>query len=181
MDMYKLKFTKLQLEIFRLLCIKSGSALNKRQMAHLLNVSPTAVAKSLPRLQKAQFITYKKPKNLNLSQVRLNRDSRLAMQLKRAENLRMIYESGIADFLENKLPGATIILFGSYSRGDDIITSDIDIAIVGRPAEEVDLHEYEKKLEKRVTLNFYDSFKNIHKDLKESLCNGIVLVGGIGL
>ena len=50
MDMYKLKWTRLQSEILRLLCIKSGQILNLRGIANCLKVSPTAVAK-LPALQ----------------------------------------------------------------------------------------------------------------------------------
>jgi len=72
-------------------------------------------------------------------------------------------------------------LFGSYSRGDDLITSDIDIAIIGRKEKNTDLSEYEKKLERKIILNFYPSFSKIHKNLKENILNGDVLVGGIEL
>ncbi len=103
------------------------------------------------------------------------------MQLKRADNLRLIYETGLADFLEKEFAGATIILFGSYSRGEDVLNSDIDIAVIGRKEKEVDLIEYEKELERNININFYLSFKEIHKHLKENLCNGMMLVGGIEL
>ena len=75
--------------------------------------------------------------------------------------------------------GATIILFGSFSRGDDILKSDIDIAIIGRNRKEVDLSEYEKTLEREIIINFYDSFDKVHRHLKENMFNGIVLSGGI--
>ena len=111
---YKYKFTRLQEEIFRLLCIKSGSVLNQRQIAKLLNVSPPAVANSISELQKSGLIMYKKDIGINLTQISLNRDNKLALQFKRTENLRQIYESGLSEYLENEFPGATIILFGSY-------------------------------------------------------------------
>ena len=91
-----------------------------------------------------------------------------------------IYESMLIDFLEDKFLGLTIILFGSYSRGDDISKSDIDIAIIGQK-KEVDLKKFEKILFKKIILNFYPSFTDIHKNLKENLCNGILLSGGIEL
>ena len=103
------------------------------------------------------------------------------MQIKRAENLKMIYESGLADFLEKELPGSTIILFGSYSRGEDTIRSDIDIAVIGRKEKHINLDDFEKKLERNISINFYASFKEIHKNLKENLFNGIVLFGGVEL
>ena len=47
MDTYKLKFTRLQNEIFRLFCINAGKILNKREISLILKVSPTAVANSI--------------------------------------------------------------------------------------------------------------------------------------
>lgn len=181
MDTYKIKFTRLQLEIFRLLCVKAGERLNQRQMAKLLKVSPTAIAKSIPKLEKESLILKERQKNMNLSLITLNRDSKKAMQLKRAENLRLIYESGLSEFLEEELAGATIILFGSYSRGDDTVSSDIDAAVIGRKEKEIGLENFEKRLERKIILNFYPSLKEVHKELKENICNGIVLSGGIEL
>lgn len=181
MDIYKLKFTVLQLEIFRLLCVKAGERLNQRQIAKLLKVSPTAIAKSIPKLEKESLILKEKQKNINLILLMLNRNSKRAVQLKRSENLRLIYESGLNEFLEEELPGATIILFGSYSRGDDTSSSDIDIAVIGRKEKEIRLENFEKLLERKIILNFYPSLKGIYKELKENICNGIVLSGGMEL
>ncbi|MBI2507662.1 nucleotidyltransferase domain-containing protein [Candidatus Woesearchaeota archaeon] len=97
------------------------------------------------------------------------------------DNLKQIYETGLADFLEKEFAGAAIILFGSYSRGEDTINSDIDFAVIGRKDKIIDTTNYEKLLERKININFYISFKNIHKNLKENLYNGIVLAGGIEL
>ena len=35
--------------------------------------------------------------------------------------------------------------------------------------------------ERKININFYGSFKNIHKNLKENLCNGIMLAGSVEL
>ena len=77
--------------------------------------------------------------------------------------------------------GSTIILFGSYSRGEDTVNSDIDIAIIGRKEKDVNLKRFEKILERKITINFYSSFKSIHTHLKENIFNGIVLAGGVEL
>ena len=181
MDTYKLKFTILQQKIFRLLCIKAGEKLNQRQIAKLLKVSPTAIAKSIPKLEKENLIIKEKQKNMNLNLIMLNRNNKISMQLKRTENLKLIHEAGLNEFLEEELPGATIILFGSYSRGDDTTSSDIDIAVIGRKEKAIILGNFEKRLERKIILNFYPSLKEVHKELKENLCNGIVLSGGIEL
>jgi len=181
MDTYKLKWTQLQQRIFRLLCIKSGKSLNQREIARILKVSPTSIAKSLPILKKENLISIEKSKNMNLTLVELNRDNEKAMELKRVENLKIIYESQIVNFLENNFPGCTIILFGSFSRGEDIFDSDIDIAIIGIKEKEVLLEKFEKILERAINLNFYRNTREIHKHLRENIFNGIVLRGGIEL
>ena len=181
MDTYKLKFTALQLEIFRLLCVKSGERLSQREIAKLLKVSPTAIANSIPALEKSSLALKEKQKNMNLILITLNRDSKRAVQLKRTQNLSSIYGSGLSEFLEEELPGATIILFGSYSRGDDTTKSDIDIAVIGRKEKEMRLDNFEKALERKIIINFYPSLKEVHKELRENLCNGIILSGGIEL
>ena len=181
MDTYKLNWTRLQSRIFELLCIKAGISLSQREIAKLIGVSPTAVAAPIASLEKSGIVIRKKQKEMNLLSVKLNRDNKRVMQLKRVENLRQLYESGLADFLENSLPGATIILFGSYSRGEDTIASDIDIAVIGRKEKEIGLEKFDKILERKINLNFYKSLADIHKNLRENLFNGIVLSGGVSL
>ena len=180
-NIYKLKLTNLQQNILRLLYIKAGTSLNQRQIANFLEVSQPAIMKSLPDLEKEELINMQQDKETKRWSIKLNRDNHKAMQLKRADNLKLIYEIGLADFLEKEFAGATIILFGSYSRGDDVFNSDIDIAVIGRKEKKLDLIKYEKISERIININFYDSFKNIHKHLKENLCNGIALAGGFEL
>lgn len=179
--MYKLKLTRLQNEIFRLLCINIGKAINQRTIADALKVSPTAVSKSLTTLKKEKLIVVKKDSRMNLTLVELNRDNSLAIGLKRAENLRMIYESGLVNFLEEKFPGDVIILFGSYSYGEDYFNSDIDIAVIGAKQKEINLDKFEKLLEREININTYQNFKDIHKNLKSNIFNGIILSGRISL
>ncbi|MBU2496515.1 MAG: nucleotidyltransferase domain-containing protein [Nanoarchaeota archaeon] len=180
-NIYKQELTQLQQEIFRLLCAKSGMSLNQRGIAHLLKVSSPAVMKAIPELEKLELIKVEQDKESKRWAITLNRDNYKVMQLKRIENLRQIYELGFVDFLEKELAGATIIIFGSYSRGEDTIKSDIDIAIIGRKEKDIELTKFEKILERNIFINFYPSFKEIHKNLRENIFNGIVLIGGVEL
>jgi predicted nucleotidyltransferase len=181
MEKYKLKLTKLQEEIFNFFCIKTGESFNKREIAFFLEVSPTAISKAISKLEKEKLIIIKKKNNFNLHLVELNRDSEKVLDLKRAKNLKRIYESNIFKFLKDTFPGSTIILFGSYSKGEDILGSDIDIAIIGSKEKEINLSKFEHFLERDIVINFYDSFKGIHKHLKENILNGILIEGGIEL
>ncbi|MDO8516528.1 MAG: nucleotidyltransferase domain-containing protein [Nanoarchaeota archaeon] len=178
-NIYKIKLTNLQQEILRLLFVKAGESLNQRTIARALKVSPPAVMKALPNLEKESLIKLIQDKESKRWAVELNRENHKVMQLKRADNLKLIYESGLADFLEKEFAGATIILFGSYSRGEDTNKSDIDIAVIGRKDKLIKLELFEALLERKININFYNSFKDIHKNLKENLFNGIILFGGI--
>jgi predicted nucleotidyltransferase len=179
MDMYKLKFTRLQNEIFRFLCIKTGKSLNQRAIAKSLKVSPTAISKSLMSLKKYNIIEINKEENINLTNIELNRNNEKVIELKRTENLKMIYESGLSNFLEEKFPGCAIILFGSYSFGEDSIESDIDIAIINGKEKTLELNKFEKLLEREIRINYYKDIKSIHKNLRSNILNGIVLSGRI--
>ena len=179
MDMYKLKWTVLEQNIFLLLCVKAGEKLSQREIAKLLGVSPTAVGNSLNALKERNLVTVEKTKTINF--VSLNRDESKAVELKRAENLKNIYVCGLSDYLEHELAGGTIILFGSYSLGEDTNTSDIDIAVIERKDKMLNLEKYEKMLNRPINVNFYNSWKEIHKHLKNNILNGIILHGSVDI
>jgi predicted nucleotidyltransferase len=179
MDMNKLKFTQLENEIFSLLCLRSGEKLSQREMAKILDVSPTAIAKSLKKLLNNEFAVLEKTKTINF--ISLNIKNKRVIEIKRSENIKNIYLSGLSDYLEESLAGSTIILFGSYSKGEDTNRSDIDIAVIERKQKSMDIEKYEKRLNRKIIINFYDSWKEIHKNLKNNILNGIVLHGGVDL
>lgn len=179
MDTHKVKFTILEQEIFSLLCVKAGERLSQRDIALILEVSPTAVSNSMKKLVESKLARIEKTKTINF--VSFNRDEPRAIDLKRCENLKNIYVSGLSDYLEEALAGSTIILFGSYSLGEDLSTSDVDIAVIGRKDKRLDLSRFEKTLQRKINLGFYDSWKSIHKHLRNNILNGIVLHGRVGL
>ena len=179
MDIYKLKWTILEQEIFSLLCIKAGERLSQREVAKIINVSPTAVSNSMKKLNSSNLIKIEKTKTINF--ISFNRDEQKAIELKRTENLKNVYLSGLSDYLEKELAGSTVILFGSYSKGDDTNTSDIDLAVIERKDKIIKLETYEKILNRKININFYDSWKNIHENLKNNILNGIILHGGVEL
>jgi len=179
MDMYKLKWTNLQARIFSLLAKKAGESLSQRETAKILKVSPTAVSKSIKKMKNTNLIKIEKTKTINF--ISFNRDEKKAIELKRVENLRNIYLSGLSGYLEEQLAGAAIIMFGSYSLGEDTKDSDIDIAVIERKQKALALNKYEKVLNRKINLNFYRSWKDIHTNLKNSILEGLLLHGGIEL
>lgn len=179
MGTYKLNFTILELEIFSFLCMKAGEKLSQREIAQALGVSPTAVSNAVRNLTAKNMVKVEKTKTINF--ISFNRDNPKAVELKRVENLKQIYVSGLSDFLEEKLAGSTIIVFGSYARGEDTKTSDIDIAVIGRKDKLLNLETFEKTMDRQINLNFYKSWKDIHVHLKNNILNGIILHGSVEL
>ena len=181
MDIYKEKFTRLEREILRFIFMNTGKKLNQRAISTALKVSPTAVANSIKNLEKTSLLDIRKDKISQTFEISLNLENNKVFFMKRVENLRMIYDSGLAELLFDEFPGATIILFGSYSFGEDTYNSDIDIAIIGAKEKEIKPNQFEKVFDKKIILQFYDSFEKIHKNLKESILNGIILKGSVKL
>jgi predicted nucleotidyltransferase len=184
----KPQFTLLQQEILTCLIIKAGASFNARGLAKSLNRTQAGIVKALPELEKEKLVKIKKDKGSGRWSIELNIDSQKTINTKRVENLKMIYGSGLSVFLKNSFPGCTIILFGSYSRGEDIYaketeenSSDIEIAIIGSKEKNLELKKFEKLLEREIILNFYQSFKEIHQHLKNNILNGILLYGSVDL
>ena len=179
MDIHQLNFTLLEQKIFALLCLRAGEKLSQREIAKLLKVSPTAVSNSIKKLRENSLINVEKTKTINF--ISFNRDGQRAVEMKRVENLKNLYTYGLSDYLEEELAGATIILFGSYSTGEDTNTSDIDIAVIERKNKMIDIEKFEKILNRKININFYNSWKDIHKHLKNNILNGITLHGSVEL
>lgn len=153
----------------RFLCIKAGASFNARRLSQYLNVSQTAIAKSLPLLEKEQLIKVEKDKESGRLAIELNKDNQKVTEFKRAENLKFIYESGLVSFLKQKFHNNEIIVFGLYSQGRDIISSDVNLAIIA-PKKTLNLNRFEKLLERDIHLDFYNSVKNIdNKILREGI------------
>ncbi len=179
--MNKLKLTLLQQVVLRFLFMNAGESFNARGLAVPLRVSQPAIAKALPLLEKQGLIHVSKDKKSKRLSIELNRENPLVIGMKRADNISQLYESGLAEFLKEKFPACTIIVFGSFSKGEDTRKSDIDIAIIGAKSRTPDLSSFEKKLMKEIRINFYHSFKKIGNELRNNILGGILLSGWIEL
>jgi len=102
--------------------------------------------------------------------------------LKIPYNLRLIYESGIIGKIHKQVPEArTIVLFGSYRKGDDAEASDIDIAVEVLDNKEIEIYEIGKMTigyRKNVPVNVHVFSRNkIDLNLFVNIANGIILEG----
>lgn len=100
--------------------------------------------------------------------------------LKTISNEYLIRTGGLIEYLRLKLMPNSVILFGSFSRGEDTIDSDIDLFIESKP-KEINLQKFEKKLNRRVNLIFKQDINHLKKEFLNNIVNGVVLYGEIKL
>ena len=144
-------------------------------IARTTGIAHTSIKKNLKELVKEGIINEKNEKRgkrqFPIYNASLNTPFK---KLKMIHNLEEVQEA--AGFIEDKLAPRAIVLFGSYSRGEDVEDSDIDIFVECKK-EELNLSLYEKNLKRKIELHFNDNFQNYPKELKNNIINGIVLRG----
>ncbi len=178
MDWDKLKFTKSEDDLMEFTFKHPTTSFNGKELAQKLKVSQTAIATMAKRLSKAGLLIFEKKILLS---IKLNREDEDIFTLKRIYNLRNLYASGLVKEISDTLPGTTLILFGSYSHGEDIENSDIDLAVIGAKEKFFSLKIFEKLLERKISIQYYDSLGSIDKNLRSNIVNGITLKGAIKL
>jgi predicted nucleotidyltransferase len=99
---------------------------------------------------------------------------------KKLFNIKQIYNSKLIDYLKEKLNNPSIVLFGSYMRGEDDENSDIDLFVETFSKNEIILDKFEKLLNRKLQLFKYGQLKDVkNKHLANNIINGIVLNGYI--
>ncbi len=160
------------LEHFLLYPIKES---HLRELSRLTKISLPWVSKTVTELSKQGLLTYVNQRGLVL--VKADRESNQFRALKRAYNLFSLHNSGLVGMIvEEYMRPEAIILFGSYGKGEDIESSDVDIAVITKKKIEISLLEFEKKLKRKIKILEIDSGK-IEKEFWNTLANGIVLYG----
>jgi len=133
-----------------------------REIARNLKISPNTVRNVIKKLLKEE--------------IGANFENESYKTEKKIFNLLKIYESGIINYLYDYYSPSAIILFGSYSRGEDISTSDIDIGIITPKKNQPELKNFEKKLKRKVNLSLFVK-KEVSEEFFTNIINGIVLKG----
>ena len=150
-----------------------------REIARQTRLHPNTVLRDVLLLAKESLLLTRKTKAV--LEVRGNRDNPLFTQLKRLSNFRRIMLSGVVEFL-NDAYGApeAILLFGSYSRGEDTKKSDIDLAVVTTREQHLNLSKFESILKRSIHIIEIDLSK-VSKNLLTSLANSIILKGYLAI
>ena len=147
-----------------------------REISRKVKIAPTSVKRYLLELEKNKLIIKQTHRLHKYPLYYANRDNDQFKFYKKIHNQIQIKESGLLDYLSNECMPNVIILFGSASKGEDLIDSDLDIFM---ECEEVklDLKKYEKIINRKISLLFNPNFSQFSTELKHNVINGIILKG----
>lgn len=162
------------LKVARLFFDKPEQKFHIREIARLTGLSAPGVIRIVSKLKRAGILVSEKEKVVE--NVGASKTTRF-IQLKRCYNLISLFDSGLVDFLNQAYeePEA-IVVFGSYSKGEDFSESDIDIAVVTKKEVEIDLKKFEKALARKINVHEI-RLKGCEPEFLNNLANGIMLSG----
>lgn len=145
-----------------------------KEISKKIKLAPTSVRKHIQDLKKEGLIMDKE--TIPFKGVVANLDSSKFVFYKKAFNLFSIFE--LREKIINFLAPSAIILFGSYSRGEDTEESDIDLIVIMKTKKEIDLKKFEEFLGRRIHLTYVNSLEKLDKNVKENAKRGAILYGG---
>lgn len=143
-----------------------------------IKLAHTSVKKALFRLVREGIVieTVEKRGKRRFPVYKADINSDRFRELKRQDNLQKLTDSGLLDYLEQKLSPKSMVLFGSYQRGEDLEDSDIDLFLECEE-EEMGLERYEKMLGRKIQLHFKEDFTKYPSELKNNIINGTIMRG----
>jgi len=143
-----------------------------RELAKKTNLNPNTIINIIKKLD-----IIKKTKKKHLTEIYADIENPEFILGKRLFNLESLYESGLVKNLTDiyKNPSA-IVVMGSYSRGEDIEKSDIDIVIITNEKKIIDATKFEKKLKRNIHLILV-SYEDMSDEFYTNMLNGVILKG----
>lgn len=144
-------------------------------------VAKPHVGAILANIEQLGFITI--TKLTKIWRIKANQQSGNFLKSKIIYNLNFVYQSGLIEFLTEHFGNPkAIVLFGSFRRGEDFSTSDVDIAIETDETAEYKtvglriLSDFEKEIGRKIQLHLFNR-KNVDVHVFNNIANGIVLSG----
>ena len=141
-----------------------------------MNLPLPSIIRYTKELQKEGIL-----KKLEVSKVNFYSAYRISKEFlieKKLYNIKILFYSELVSYLIEKYHNPLIIIFGSFSKGEDIESSDIDMYIETQKKEEFDLNKFENILNRKIQIFNYKNINEIkNKELSNNIINGIILNG----
>ena len=151
--------------------------INVREYAKKINVSPPSSSKILKNFEKEGLLKSEKDKlSINFY---ANKKNSLFINLQRAFYMQYFRKIGLIGYIEDKLLNPVIIMFGSFANAEIGPNSDVDIAIFCSSKKELEMKEFEKKLDREIQIFMFknkdEAMKN--EELFNNILNGFIISG----
>ncbi len=154
--------------------VNPSSKLRVREIEKSLKLPLPSVIRYCKELQEEGILTTIKTGKITFYTA--DRSNKNFLLEKKLYNIKSFYDSGLIEFLVREFSNPTLIVFGSYSKAEDIENSDIDLYIETLSKKEINLEKFEKSLNRKIQVfrhkNIYE-IKNTH--LRNNIINGIIL------
>lgn len=141
-----------------------------KEISRRINLAHTSVKIHLQALIKENLVA--ETKSEVFRGYRALRQNPEFISEKKIANLILIKNSGLIEALKEKYP-QSIILFGSYDKGEDIETSDLDLFIDSKKFK-FNPEKFEKYLKRKIHLIFKEE---ADKSIIQSINQGTILFG----
>src|SRR4030067_2037353 len=149
--------------------------INVREYSRLMKKSPPTASKLLADYRGLGMLVSDRDRNYIFYYT--NKNSKDFMDLSRVYWRHKLSE--VIEYLNKELLNPVVILFGSLSKAEVKIDSDIDLCIFSHK-KRINLKDFEKKFKRKIQILFYNSFKDINnQELKNNIYNGYILNGRI--
>lgn len=156
--------------------INPTAKLRVRQIERLTKTALPSVIRYSKELNKGGILKIDKVAEVLLYSA--DRSSKQYLLEKKLFNIRQLFDSGLVSFLIEEYHNSPIIVFGSYSKGEDIENSDIDIYVESPKDIKPDLSLFEKKLKRNIQIFRHRSLHDIkNNELANNIINGVNLNG----
>ncbi len=156
-------------------------AVSLSDLAKITKLSKTTINRLVTLLAKEKFLTIT-PFG-NIWRITCNQEHHYNIERKIAYNLQLVYQSEVLREIQKHFPNSrSITLFGSYRKGSDIDSSDLDIAVEVLDDEETKIIELgvipQLGYRKNVKVNILKFTRNrVDLNLFANIANGIILFG----
>jgi predicted nucleotidyltransferase len=165
---------------FRILTVFFGEPYREfhlREIAKVAEVSSSTAKRYLDFYEANGFLIRESKANLALFRANVENISFRFMKIA----LFLFKARPLTDFLSEAYSGSSIVLYGSCARGEDGPESDMDLLVVGRRVEKMDLTRYEDMLGRKINLLIFEPREWEEKAEEDRAFYERVLVDGIVL
>ena len=166
-------------KVAELLFNKPNTVFHIRGITKDIGISTTAVVRAVEELHKYRIVTVEK--TAITTNIKADLESEQYRFYKKVFNLYRLERYNLIQTLKETYRARTIVLFGSFAKGEDVEESDLDLLILTNQKKTKEINNFlakcEKVLNRPINIHVLGSLNKSFSEFKNAVANGIVLHG----